>query len=249
MSYDKGILVLRVNVSGEEAYKYVKSKETKPVSTPQEVADLVAEEQDADVIFYNAPIQRDIAKLLVDACIKRRRRKNVILILVTLGGDPDASYRISRFLQDKYDRFILYVSGICKSAGTLVALGAHELIVSDHGELGPLDVQMRKKDEIWESQSGLTVMDALTALKHNAFKAFHEFFRDLADRGDVSISLRTASQIATDMATGMFAPIYRQVNPLDIGEAGRAMNIAGQYGKRLLRKGGNIEQASLEAVS
>ena len=119
-----------------------------------------------------------------------------------------------------------------RAPGTLVALGAHELIISDHGELGPLDVQMTKKDEIWEMQSGLTVMDALRALKNNAFRAYHEFFEDLMDKGGGSISLKTASQIATDMTTGMFAPIYGQLNPLHIGEAGRAMDIAGHYGKR-----------------
>ena len=72
--------------------------------------------------------------------------------------------------------FFLYVSGFCKSAGTLVALGAHELTMSDHGELGPLDVQLLKKDEIWETQSGLTAMDTLSAYKLQAFEPFEEFF-------------------------------------------------------------------------
>ncbi len=47
--------------------------------------------------------------------------------MVTEGGDADPAYRIARCLQDHYDRFSLFVSGYCKSAGTLVALGAHEL--------------------------------------------------------------------------------------------------------------------------
>ena len=142
----------------------------------QQMADVVAEQLGADVLLFNGPIYRDQDKWLIDACIKRRRRENVLLILVTQGGDPDAAYRIAKCLQAKYDRFLLYVSGFCKSAGTLVAMGAHELIVSDHGELGPLDVQMSKKDELFETQSGLTVLDTLTALQDNAFKAFEKFF-------------------------------------------------------------------------
>lgn len=64
----------------------------------------------------------------------------------------------------QYERFTLFVSGLCKSAGTLVAVGAHELIMSDYGELGPLDVQMPKQDAVWEMQSGLTVMSTLNTL-------------------------------------------------------------------------------------
>jgi ClpP class serine protease len=40
------------------------------------------------------------------------------------------------------------VSGYCKSAGTLIALGANELAFGEHGELGPLDVQIAKRDEV-----------------------------------------------------------------------------------------------------
>ena len=169
-------------------------------------------------------------------------------MLVTFGGDADAAYRIARCLQDQYEKFVLYVSGICKSAGTLVAVGAHELIISDHGELGPLDVQMSKKDELWEYQSGLTVMDALTALKDNAFNAFEEFFLDIKRKSGDTITLRTATEIATDMTKGIFAPLYAQIDPIHIGEAARAMSIAGHYGKRLLEQSGNIDPNSLNFI-
>ena len=108
-----------------------------------------------------------------------------------MGGDADPAYRIARCLQTKYERFLFYVSGYCKSAGTLVAIRAHQLIVSDHGELGPLDVQMSKKDELWETQSGLTVMDTLTMLQDNAFRAFETFFLTLMRNSGGAVTLRT----------------------------------------------------------
>ena len=208
----------------------------------------MAEELDSDVIHYNGPILRPADQLFINSCITRCRRKNAILLLVTMGGDADPAYRIARCLQTKYERFSLYVSGYCKSAGTLVALGAHELIMSDHGELGPLDVQMSKKDELWETQSGLTVMDTLAALKDNAFSAFETFFLHTKAKSSGSITLRTASQIATEITTGLFAPLYSQVDPLHIGEAGRAMSIAGHYGRRLLLDGRNIETKELDFI-
>ena len=216
--------------------------------TVAEAADLVANELDADVIHYNGAIERPADKQLIDECIARNKRDNVFVILVTQGGDADPAYRIAKCLQNKYEKFYLYVSGYCKSAGTLIALGAHELVVSDHGELGPLDVQLSKKDALWETQSGLTVMDTLSALQDNAFNAFEKFFLDLQRRSDGTITLRTAAQIATDLTTGMFSQLYGQVDPLHIGEAGRAMSIAGHYGRRLLNDGENIDPNALEFI-
>jgi len=85
------------------------------------------------------------------------RRGNVYLILSTHGGIGDSGFRIARTLRERYKRFYLFVPSVCKSAGTLIALGADELILSDEGELGPLDAQVRKLDEIGELGSGLEI--------------------------------------------------------------------------------------------
>lgn len=221
----------------------VESPEAPP--SVQELADAVAAERDADIILYNGPIQRHTDRELIATCTRRQRHTNVLLVLVTIGGDADAAYRIARCLQDNYENYVLYVSGYCKSAGTLCAIGANELVISDHGELGPLDVQLFKKDELWETQSGLTVLDSLVALQDNAFSAFEKFFLDTKARSGGSVTLRTATKIATEMATGLFVPLYGQLDPLHIGEAARAMSIAGHYGQRLLGKGKNIPYDAL----
>lgn len=213
-----------------------------------QVADDIAKDLDADVVFFNGPIERPADRIFIDASIKRQRQTNVFLILVTSGGDADAAYRIARCLQEKYEKFTLYVSGYCKSAGTLVTTGAKELVFSDHGELGPLDVQMSKKDELWEWQSGLTVMDTLTALQDNAFEAFEDFFLKIKGGSGGSITLKTATEIATNMTSGLFAPLYSQIDPLHIGEAAREMSIARHYGQRLLRVSRNINSEALDHI-
>lgn len=59
-------------------------------------------------------------------------------------GDPNAGYRIGRALQHNYDDVTLLVVGPCKSAGTLIAIAANKLVIGDMGELGPLDIQLKK---------------------------------------------------------------------------------------------------------
>lgn len=214
------------------------------IQTEAEAAiEAVSSEREADIILYNGGIYRPCDESLIAECIERgaeRRRKNVILILVTGGGDPDAAFRIARCLQDKYERFSVYVSGICKSAGTLIAVGAHELIMSDHGELGPLDIQMQKKDEFLASQSGLTVSTALEALESRAFQAVERMFVEIENNTGGMLTVQTATDLASKTVVGLYAPIAEQIDPMHLGEAARALLIADAYGTRLDRKSRNL---------
>lgn len=210
-----------------------------------ELADRVANDHDADVILFSGPIDEPYDRRLLTVCSKRKRRKNVVLLLVTYGGDPDAAFRMARCLQSKYENFTILVTGNCKSAGTLIALGANELVMSDAGELGPLDVQMAKQDSLWDSQSGLTVNAALLALQSKAYLAFEQFFLETENRSQGLITVKTASEIATQMTVGLFSPLYAQVDPIHVGEAARAMAVAEHYGRILIERGGNTDPAAL----
>ena len=215
----------------------------------QQAADAVAEEADSDVFLLNGPTTRPLDFQLIDLCTLRARRTNVILVLVTEGGDADPAYRIARCLQEHYDRFSLFVSGYCKSAGTLVALGAHEIVISDYGELGPLDVQMSKEDELGATRSGLTVLSALSALQVKAYDAFEYFLLETKNRGGGFITTRTAIRVATDLAGSLFAPIYEHVDAMHIGEADRSLRIAHRYGELLAASSQNCRPGALESLT
>ena len=213
-----------------------------------QIAGAVADDLDADVILYNGAICCAGADLLIEKTASLRRRRNALLLLVTRGGNPDAAYRIARWLQRKYERFTLYVSGYCKSAGTLIAVGAHELVLSERGELGPLDIQMSKRDELLESQSGLDLQATLTTLQGHVLDTFVSTLLQIRTESEGTASLRLAAEIATSMATGLFAPLYSQIDPIHIGETTRAMDIANEYGERLLDAGGNIGKEQLNRI-
>lgn len=211
----------------------------------QRVANTVAEETDSDVLLLNGPMARPLDVRVIDLCASRRRRSHVLLVLVTEGGDADPAYRIARCLQDHYDRFTLFVSGYCKSAGTLVALGAHELVIADCGELGPLDVQMSKEDELGATRSGLTVLSALSTLQMKAFEAFEHFLLETKNRSFGLITTRTAIRVATELTGSLFAPIYEHVDAMHIGEAGRSLEIAQKYGEILSQLSQNCRRGTL----
>src|SRR5262245_39692485 len=103
---------------------------------------------------------------VLDTC----RRDTAFVILVTLGGSAHAAYVIARELQRRFKKVILCIPGDCYSAGTLIACCAQELVMTPRGRLGPLDVQIPKKDELYERLSGLTASDALEELSQNAVR-------------------------------------------------------------------------------
>ena len=99
----------------------------------QEAADAVANELDADVLYYCGDISQTDWVTFAKSCGARRRRKNVLLILLSPGGDPDASYKIGRALQTRYAKVSTYVPGWCKSAGTLIVIASSTQYIRYYG--------------------------------------------------------------------------------------------------------------------
>jgi hypothetical protein len=127
---------------------------------------------------------------------------------------------------------------MCKSAGTLIAVGADELIMSDFAELGPLDVQLPEKDELAKISSGLNVDEALRSLKSETFSFFHS----IRDEGiNAGLSTKMAAELASNLSIQFITPIVAQIDPLRVGATRRAVKIALAYGERLLERAKNLK--------
>lgn len=201
---------------------------------------------DADVILYSGEIDDGTADDLIRLAKEPSRRKNVVLMLTTRGGSPDAAFRMVRSLQRYYGKLILYIYGMCKSAGTLVAIGADEIILSDFGEFGPLDVQLGKKDEILESMSGLNITQALNSLNARTLDFFRNSLVDLRSGSKGQISTKLASEIATNLAIGVYDKIYSQIDPVQLGAIERAIHIASDYGDRIKKE--NVKPHTIDRL-
>jgi len=205
---------------------------------------------DTDLYCYFGTIRRTADDDVIGEIRNRRKRKNIIVFMTTSGGNPDCAYRIARCIQREYgleeregegnnrfkrsDRnFSLFVDTFCVSAGTLIGLGATKLILSDFCELGPLDIQIRKPDEPTERDSGLTPAQALTSLERRTKSLFKEHFDQLRNDSDLSLTTRTSTEIAATITSGLFQPIYAQIDPMRLGEVERLMDVAKEYGQRL----------------
>ena len=205
------------------------------------IADYVAER---DLFLFSGPIDDKSSDRMIDlVCSETRSNENVSLFLTTRGGDPHAAYRMVRCLQRSYDDIKLLIAGRCKSAGTLVAIGANSLAFGECGELGPLDMQVSKPDELLFNHSGLDVLQALGIVTESGWDSFTTYVAELVGAG---LSTRIASQIAGDLAGGLMEPIAAQVDPMRLAEATRAIKVAIAYGERIAR--GNLKARSLQTL-
>lgn len=201
----------------------------------------LSDRYDADVIFYNGMLERPYDHKFIQQCRSRKRRKNVLLVLVTPGGSAHAAYRVARCLQRNYEKFTIFVPGWCKSAGTLLAIGAHSIVMGECGELGPIDVQRGKEDELLESSSGLTEDAAFERLESAAQKMFNDYLLNIKQVSRGQVTFRTAAEVAVSLVTGQLQAVYSQIDPLKLGENTRAMNIARDYGLRLTMHSKNLK--------
>lgn len=216
----------------------------------------VGNKYDADIFAYVGVLMEPDDERVFTACRKRvQKRKNVLLILSTPGGSADAAYRIARCLQRAYKvnsddlaergSFYLYVHDMCKSAGTLLALGASTLIMSQRSQLGPIDVQLVNEEEVGERRSGLAPRQAMETLSTEAGKTFYRMFR-MMRVGGLQLPTRLAAETAATMAIGIMEPIYAQLDPIRMGEIERFVNIAQEYGERL--RTNNVRKDTIEKL-
>lgn len=125
-------------------------------------------------------------------------------------------------------------------------IAADNIAMSEEAELGPLDVQLARRDEIDERDSGLVIDEALDCLEQHAFAFFDAFMRQIKDGTHGLVTLKMASEISANVTKGLFEPIYRQIDPQKIGEIARSMAVGRAYAQRLNMRPRNLKLNALE---
>lgn len=191
----------------------------------------IAKETKSDIFLFSAEISEQTADSFIEKVKARQKlNENCILILTTFGGEPDSAYRIARFVKEKYKKFTLTCFGYCKSAGTLIAVAADEIIMGDFGELGPFDIQLPRDDE-FSHIPGLSYTQGLLFLNEHLYRTFEFIFDNL--QRDYGWTTKTAAEVSSSLAIGLMSPISAKLDPIKLGEVKRDLEITSQYGVSL----------------
>lgn len=113
----------------------------------------------------SAQLDRSDALGFVDLLHNVPHGEPLDLLLHTPGGDVDATEKLISMLRAKVGDATLrvIVPDFAKSAGTLIALGADSIVMSDCSELGPIDPQIMLRDSNGQS------------LGHSIFNYLHAY--------------------------------------------------------------------------
>jgi len=117
-------------------------------------------ERECVSIWHNGPIDEGMLESvnsIIQTSIKEGKNPEKIdLVVNSYGGFIEPAYQISCLLDKNFkdSQINFVVPRVAKSAATLIACGCNKILFSQVGELGPLDVQIKRGEEVI---SGITI--------------------------------------------------------------------------------------------
>jgi ClpP class serine protease len=103
-----------------------------------------------DILVFAADLNKDtpltaigyVDILPITDQLSNLQGKALDLILETPGGSGEAAEDIVRLLRGKYEDIAVIIPGWAKSAGTIMAMAANEILMGPPSAVGPIDAQM-----------------------------------------------------------------------------------------------------------
>jgi hypothetical protein len=137
----------------------------------------------------------------------------VDVLIHSMGGDALAAWKLMSVLRERFAKVFVLVPYMAFSAATIFALGADEIVMHPHASLGPIDPQI-----LMSRQDG--------SRRQFAFEDVGAFLRFLNE--EVGITEQAHLSAIVDR-------LFTEVDPVNVGAAKRASELATDVGERLLR--------------
>ena len=152
------------------------------------------------------------------------RQKTIDLVLFTNGGDTEAPWRLVSVLREFCDELAVLVPHRALSAGTVLSLGADEIVMTPFSALGPIDPSrthpLLPRREGAKEAEPISVQDMRHAM---------QFIKEAADSGD-----QTGVPYTPDALAKIFTALFDKIHPLAIGAIEQSYALAKLIGKRCL---------------
>jgi len=164
------------------------------------------------------------------------------IILNSPGGSPSDAYRLIRTFREKYETVNIIVPFWAKSAATLFAFGANRLVLHKFGELGPIDIQIKKDIETetegkWSS--ALNVQASLLQIEARSREGMLEMFtklRSKENREIVKIGRKQLAEMLLNYSAKFYKPLLQKIDSLELGTMARSLSEGKMYANRILKQ-------------
>lgn len=152
------------------------------------------------------------------------------------GGRLEAAYGVARVLGRRDASWTALVPARAKSALTLVALSAPELVLGDLGELGPLDAQScdRQQADFPVDRSCLELFTGVACVAGLAEHVFSNALHNVLRHSQLAAG--EACRIAGEVAAGIVRPLLAGVDVQEVGRRERVLRLGELYLMRALSR-------------
>jgi len=156
----------------------------------------------------------------------RDQSPRLAVLVHSLGGSATCAYQLGTAFAKRSQGFVCVVPRHAKSAATLMALGANEILLGRLGELGPLDAQ------IDESMSALDEVLSLEQLQTFALETLDVTTQFLVARTRKNVD--AILPMATQFVHGLVRPLFNGVDAVRYTQLCRTLKVAEEYAVRLM---------------
>jgi hypothetical protein len=80
-------------------------------------------------------------------------------------------------------------------------------------------------------------------MRAESFKLFEDFMMQIKGKSGNLVTFRTAADLAVQLTVGLMKPVFRQIDPVKLGDDARSQKIGYEYGIRL-----NLESNNLKSM-
>ena len=150
------------------------------------------------------------------------KQEAIDLVLFTNGGDTEAPWRIVSLIREFCDKFSVLIPHRALSAGTLIALGADEIVMTPMSVLGPIDPS--RTHPLLPKREGATEPEPISVqdMRHAM-----QFIRETVPK--------ESSLVYTPEAMAqIFSALFDKIHPLAIGAIEQSYALAKLIGTRCL---------------
>lgn len=123
---------------------------------------------DCRLIVYIDAIFPPSVTVFEDLIYEANPEQDLHLLLASPGGDGETAVRLARAAQSRCRELTVIVPDAAKSAGTLLAIGAHHILMGPSSDLGPIDPQFYLNGDLVAAKDIIAAVDDAAERVQNA---------------------------------------------------------------------------------
>lgn len=170
----------------------------------------------------NARVAMDIIPIVSEQLRKIGKTDKIDLFLYTSGGDTMVPWRLVSMIREYCDIFSVLVPYKAHSAGTMIALGADEIVMSDLSEISPIDPSTAN---VFNPTDPVNPQNRIPVSVEDVIAYFDLAKNKFGIKNDEDLT----------KIFNKFVEATPQIHPLSLGNINRTHNLIRLLAKRLLK--------------